>query len=186
LEAYVALLTKWQKAENLIAVGTLGEVWRRHVADSAELVALHPEPMKWVDLGSGAGFPGLVVAIAGAAGTAVHLLESNRRKSAFLRQAIRETEAPAIVHEGRIEATLANWTGRADRISTRALAPLAALLELAAPLMLAGTPASFHKGRDFLREVEEATQSWAFDLVKHDSRIGGGVILDISNLRRRH
>ena len=119
LAAYVALLRKWQRAENLIAPSTLPAIWRRHVADSAQLVALFPEARRWLDLGSGAGFPGLVVAILGAehADTAVHLVESNRKKCAFLRQAIRETGAPAIVHEGRIEerARILVGAGRADQ-----------------------------------------------------------------------
>ena len=187
LAAYVALVRKWQRAENLIAPSTLGEIWRRHVADSAQLAALFPETRAWLDLGSGAGFPGLVVAIIGAehGGTVVHLVESNRKKCAFLRAAIRATEAPAIVHEGRIESLLASWVEPVERISARALAPLAELLDLAAPLMEKGVPAAFHKGRDFVGEVEQATQSWGFDLVKHESRVGdGGAILEISHLSR--
>ena len=187
LAAYVALLKKWQRAENLIAPSTLPAIWRRHVADSAQLAALFPETRRWLDLGSGAGFPGLVVAILGAgqADMAVHLVESNRKKSAFLRAAIRETQAPAIVHEGRIDSVLQSWSEPVERISARALAPLGDLLGLAAPLMEQGIPAAFHKGQDFVREIAEATQSWAFDLVKHESRVGdGGAILDISHLRR--
>ncbi len=187
LTAYVTLLRKWQRAENLIAASTVPAVWRRHVADSAQLAALFPEARRWLDLGSGAGFPGLVVAILGAdhPGTAVHLVESNRRKCAFLRQAVRATGAPAIVHEGRIESVVAAWSEPIDRISARALAPLTDLLTLAAPLMEKGIPAAFHKGQDFVREISAATQSWGFDLVKHDSRVGdGGAILDISHLSR--
>ncbi len=187
LTAFVALLRRWQSAENLIAPSTLPEVWRRHVADSAQLAALFPEARRWLDLGSGAGFPGLVVAIlhADMDGTAVHLIESNGRKCAFLRQAIRTTGAPAIVHEGRIERLMAAWSEPVDRVSARALAPLKDLLALAAPVMERGVPAAFHKGQDFVREIAEATQSWGFDLVKHDSRVGdGGAILDISHLSR--
>ncbi len=189
LAAYVALLSKWQKAENLIAASTLPLIWRRHVADSAQLVALFPEVRRWLDLGSGGGFPGLVVAIllAEQSGAAVHLVESNRKKCAFLRQAIRATGAPAIVHEGRIESVIASWDQPVERISARALAPLTDLLALAAPLMERGVPAAFHKGQDFVREISEATQSWGFDLVKHNSRVGdGGAILDIGHLSRRH
>ena len=187
LAAFVALLAKWQRAENLIAPSTLPAVWRRHVADSAQLVALYPDTRRWLDLGSGAGFPGLVVAIlhADTDGARVHLVESNRKKCAFLRAAIRETQAPAIVHEGRIDSVIAGWSEPVERISARALAPLADLLTLAAPLMEQGVPAAFHKGQDFVREISEATQSWGFDLIRHDSRVGdGGAILDISNLRR--
>ncbi len=187
LGAYVALLRKWQRAENLIAPSTLPAIWRRHVADSAQLASLFPEARRWLDLGSGAGLPGVIVAVLGAArgDTVVHLVESNRKKCAFLRQAIRATGAPAIVHEGRIEELLASWSEPVDQISARALAPLAELLSLAAPLMERGVPAAFHKGQDFVREIAQATQSWGFDLVKHDSRVGdGGAILDISHLSR--
>jgi 16S rRNA (guanine527-N7)-methyltransferase len=180
----VDLLAKWQKAENLVAASTLPNLWRRHVADSAELVRLFPADRRWLDLGSGAGFPGLVVALVGGPGTAVHLVESNRRKCAFLRQAIRVTDAPAEVHEGRAEQVLQSLgPPEIDRVSARALAPLVDLLTIAAPVMTRGVPAAFHKGLDFRREVAEATQSWDFDLVEHQSRIGDGVILEISNLR---
>jgi 16S rRNA (guanine527-N7)-methyltransferase len=186
LTAFVELLRKWQRAENLIAAGTVPEIWRRHVADSAQLVAIFPQARRWLDLGSGGGFPGIVVAILLAEDTdaMVHLTESNRKKCAFLRAAIRATGAPAMVHEGRIEGIIAAWSEPVDRISARALAPLDALLALAAPLMEQGIPAAFHKGQDFVREITRATQSWGFDLVKHDSRVGdGGAILDISHLR---
>ncbi|CAN5360032.1 16S rRNA (guanine(527)-N(7))-methyltransferase RsmG [soil metagenome] len=186
LKTFVELLIKWQKAENLIASGTLPDVWRRHVADSADLVRLFPESARWLDLGSGAGFPGLVVAIAGKPGTRVHLVESNRRKCAFLRQAIRATGAPAEVHEGRAGEVLRSLSsGGIDRVSARAVAPLTDLLAMAAPVMTQSVSAAFHKGLDFRREVAEATQSWDFDLIEHQSRIGDGVILEISNLRRK-
>lgn len=183
LKTFAELLAKWQKAENLVAPSTLPDVWRRHIADSAELVRLFPETGHWLDLGSGAGFPGMVVALVGRPGTTVHLVESNRRKCAFLRQAIRLTGAPAVVHEGRVEQVLSAALPPVDRISARALASLATLLALSASLMTRGVPAAFHKGLDYRREVDEASQSWAFDLVQHPSRIGDGVILEISNLR---
>jgi 16S rRNA (guanine527-N7)-methyltransferase len=186
LGAFVALLRKWQPVENLVSAKTLPEVWRRHVADSGQLVGLFPAVRLWLDLGSGAGFPGLVVAIMGGSGTIVHLVESNRRKCAFLRQSIRETGAAAIVHEGRVEDVLSDWSGRVEMITARAVATLGSLFALAEPLMGKGVPAAFHKGEDFAREIAEATQSWEFDLVKHKSRIGnGGVILEISSLRRK-
>jgi 16S rRNA (guanine527-N7)-methyltransferase len=185
METFVALLRKWQSAENLISPKTLPEIWRRHVADSAELVPLFPDTRRWLDVGTGAGFPGLVVAIAGGTGTTVHLIESNSRKCAFLRAAIRETEAPAVVHEGRAEALLPSWSEPIDRVIGRAVAPLRRLLGLVEPLMGRGVPAAFHKGEDFRSEIDEATQSWNFDLVQHDSRVGEGVILEITNLGRK-
>lgn len=182
----VELVGRWQPTGNLVSNETLSSIWRRHVADSAQLVALFPETRHWLDIGSGAGFPGLVVAIVGGEGTHVDLVESNRRKCAFLRQAIRETRAPATVHEGRAPAILPRIAPGVARVTARAVARLARLLELGAPAMEAGTPAGFHKGRGFEREIAEATQSWEFDLVKHDSRIGGGgVILEVSHPRRK-
>lgn len=184
LEAFVALIRKWQPAENLISPNTLAAIWSRHVADSAELVPLFPDARRWLDLGTGAGFPGLVVALAGAPGTHVDLVESNRRKCAFLRQAIRTTDASATVHEGRAEALTADWSTAVDRISARAVAPLTVLLELSAPLMTEGVPAAFHKGADWRREVEDARRSWEFDLEAHETRTGSGVILAIASLRK--
>jgi 16S rRNA (guanine527-N7)-methyltransferase len=187
LKAFVALLEKWQPAENLISAKTLPEIWRRHVADSAQLFPMFPETRTWLDMGTGAGFPGMVVAILGVerAGTEVFLVESNRRKCAFLRQAIRETGAPAKVLEGRVEDVLPG-VARPERVIARAVAPLVRLLELAEPLMGQGVPAAFHKGLDFQAEIDAAAQSFAFDLVRHDSKLGeGGVILEISALRRK-
>lgn len=185
LAIFVALLRKWQPVENLVSPKTLPEIWTRHVADSAELVRLFPDSHHWLDLGSGAGFPGLVVALAGPPGAHVHLVESNVRKCAFLRTVIHATAAPATVHEGRAEAVIAALNEPVDRISARALAPLGQLLTLAEPLMAQGIPAAFHKGADFRREVAEASQSFAFDLLEHPSRVGEGVILEITNLRRK-
>jgi 16S rRNA (guanine527-N7)-methyltransferase len=192
LERFVEILRKWQVADNLIAPGTVGGIWRRHVQDSAQAVQLFPEARRWLDLGSGAGFPGLVIAILGSEtpGTHVHLVESNKRKCAFLRTVIRETSIPATMHEGRVEAVLRDWQQPIDRVSARALAPLALLLALAEPVMSVergqGAPAAFHKGRDYKRELAEASQTFAFDLVEHESRVGeGGVILEIARLRRQ-
>jgi len=185
LEAFVALLHRWQGSDNLVAARDRARIWTRHVADSAELVRLMPSTRRWLDMGSGAGFPGVVVAIL--SGATVDLVESNRRKCAFLRQAIRDTGAPAVVHHGRAEDLLSGWQRPVDRISARALAPLTRLFAIGEPLMAAGTPAAFHKGRECAREIDEAAQFWDFDLVQHESRIsGGGVILEVSRLRRRH
>ena len=189
LQAYVALLRKWQKADNLVAPGTLAAIWRRHVADSAQLLHFFPESRVWLDLGSGAGLPGMVVAclLAETEGR-VHLVESNQRKCAFLREATRVTGASAEIHCGRIESVLARWTLPVEMISARALAPLPRLLALAAPVLSReGAAAAFHKGRDFEREINEASKSWSFDLVKHNSLVGeSGVILEIRHLRRKH
>jgi len=185
LTAFVALVEKWQGATNLIAPGTLPDIWRRHIADSAQLVPLFSDARVWLDLGSGAGFPGLVVAIIAAEqGGHVHLVESDTRKAAFLRQAVRSTAAPATVHQGRIEAVLADWRTDIDLVTARALAPLPRLLDLVAPVVPLGVHAAFLKGREYRREIAEASKSWEFDLVKHKSRIeDDAVILDITHLK---
>lgn len=187
LKAFVALLEKWQPAENLISAKTLPEIWRRHVADNAQLFPMFPETRTWLDMGTGAGFPGMVLAILGVErpGTEVFLVESNRRKCAFLRQAIRETGAKAAVLEGRAEDVLPGLARPVDRVVARAVAPLARLFELAEPLLGQGVPAAFHKGQDFEAEIDAASQTFAFDLVRHDSLIGEGVILEITALRRK-
>ncbi len=186
LEIFAALLRRWQRAMPLVAERDLPDLYRRHFADCAQVVTLFPKTRSWVDIGSGAGLPGLVVAMVAEEGTHVDLIESNGRKCAFLREVIRETGAPATVHEGRAEELLEGWQTPVEVVLGRAVAPLADLLRLAAPLMCEGVRAAFHKGRDWEREIAEATLSWRFDLVKHDSRIGGGgVILEICNLRAK-
>lgn len=185
LKAFVALLRKWQPAENLISPKTLAELWRRHIADSLQLLRFFPDDRRWLDLGSGGGFPGMVLAICLAPGSLVHLVESNRRKCAFLRAAIRETGAAARVHEGRIEDVLAHWTEPVDRVTARGVAPLVELLGLAEPVMAAGVPAAFMKGHEAEREIAEARRRWRFTVARHESIVGeGGVVLDIEGLQR--
>ncbi len=114
LDVLVDELWRWQTIKNLVGPGTLAEVWTRHIADSLQLLAIEPQARRWVDLGSGAGFPGLVLAIALAerAGAHVHLVESNARKCAFLRDVARLAGAPATIHEARIEAVAPGSPGR--------------------------------------------------------------------------
>lgn len=172
LAIYVALLEKWQKSQNLVSPATLPQAWRRHVADGAQVHALKPNFRRWVDLGSGAGFPGLVTAIllAETPGAAVHLVESNQGKVAFLRTVARETGAPAIVHAARIESFSKDFAEEVDGVSARALASFATLLGWSAPLLARGAVAVFHKGQDFGAELAEATLSWAVDLIEHQSK----------------
>lgn len=173
LEIYIDLLTRWQPRINLVSANTLADVWVRHVADSAQIPTLLPDAKRWMDLGSGAGFPGMVIAIllAETAGTAVHLVESDQRKAAFLRTVSRETGVPAIVHNERIESLIPSWTEPIDAVSARALAPFNVLCGHAAPLIARGAVAVFHKGRDFSRELEEANRTWTIDLVETSSKI---------------
>ncbi|MTI43979.1 16S rRNA (guanine(527)-N(7))-methyltransferase RsmG [Roseibium hamelinense] len=174
LQIYVDLVLKWQPAQNLIAPSTIPDIWRRHVVDSMQTVSILPDARVWVDIGSGGGFPGIVTAIllAETVGAKVHLIESNQRKAAFLRTALRETGAPGAVHPGRIESVSKELSNeQVDAVSARALAGLTSLLQLASPFTMRGAKAVFHKGQDFQREVNEASHAWSFDLVEKKSII---------------
>ncbi|HEV2605417.1 MAG TPA: 16S rRNA (guanine(527)-N(7))-methyltransferase RsmG [Microvirga sp.] len=157
-------LGRWQAIKNLVGPATLQEVWSRHIADSLQLLTLVPDAKLWLDLGSGAGFPGLVLAIAGAdRGLAVHLVESNDRKCAFLRHVARLTGAPATVHARRLEEVVPDFAGRSDVVSARALAALDQLLAWTEPLLTTGTTGLFPKGRDVAAELTQARKSWTFE-----------------------
>lgn len=171
LEGLVALLRRWQRIKNLVAPSTLDHVWQRHILDSLQLTALTPAASRWVDLGSGAGFPGLVVAaaIAGRDGATVHLVEANGRKAAFLRTAALELGLPVTVHAARIEDASRALTEPFDVVTARALAPLPRLLPLILPFAALGARALLHKGADFAAEVAEARTEFGFDLVEHQS-----------------
>lgn len=170
LERYAALLEKWNRAINLVARGTLTDLWRRHMLDSAQLWPLLPfpqgRPCRVLDLGSGAGFPGLVLAILGAAegGIDVHLVEADEKKAAFLREAARIVETPVTLHVERIE-NLAPFA--VDAVTARACAPLPRLLGYAAPFLRqhqAGAPPPvglFLKGRNVDGELTEARKKWS-------------------------
>ncbi len=150
LATYVERLQAWQRIKNLVAPSTLDKVWTRHIADSAQLLDLAPAARHWVDLGTGAGLPGLVIAIllTGREGARVDLVESNARKCAFLREVVRETRAPAIVHAGRIEAVLPGLEGRPDVVTSRALAPLAVLVDMSRTLLDCGATGLFLTGEN--------------------------------------
>lgn len=188
LQRFATLFEKWAKSINLVAPSTRRDVVRRHLGDSLELSRLAPGDRKWIDLGTGGGFPGLVTAIvlAEAGHGWVDLVESNNRKAAFLRAAILETDARAAVHPIRIEAATEVLKGH-DAVSARALAGLDELLELASPWLIEGrAEAWFHKGRDYRREVEQTHGRWRFDLLEHRSGIApDSVILQIRNLERQ-
>jgi 16S rRNA (guanine527-N7)-methyltransferase len=188
LEHFAALFSKWARTINLVAPSTLHEVWQRHIADSAQIFQLSPGPFKWMDLGSGGGFPGIVTAIflAELDDGWVNLIESNQKKAAFLRVALSETGARGSVHPLRIEQASTQLPD-CDCISARALAELDRLLSYSSD-WLADKPARgfFHKGRDYRREVSEARSRWDFDLLEHRSVVEqDSVILEISNLRRK-
>lgn len=188
LRHFAELFQKWAKAINLVAPSTLDDLWHRHISDSSQIFQICPKPITWIDLGSGGGFPGVITAIflAELQGGWVHLVESNRKKAAFLRTALRETSARGSVHAIRIEDAQAK-VGECDAISARALADLDALIGYSAPWMLGkeNCRGFFHKGRDYRREIDKAHGRWEFDLVEHMSAVEQeSAILEISNLRR--
>jgi 16S rRNA (guanine527-N7)-methyltransferase len=172
LKLYESLLIRWQKAVNLVAPGTIPQLWQRHFADSAQVLALAPTAKTWVDMGSGGGFPALVIAImlANQRECQVHLIESNARKCAFLSEVARQTGAPARVHNARIADVAASGTiPFADAVTARALAPLDTLLDLALPFLGNASVALFLKGREAGVEVADARKRWVFDLKTHPS-----------------
>lgn len=149
LALFEAMLRRWQPVINLIGDATLDAIWIRHFADSIQISDAAPDARRWLDLGSGAGFPGLVTAIryADDPGASVHLIESDQRKCAFLRGVSRETGARAIVHCARIEAFLPTFDAPVDAISARALAPLPVLLAHAGKLIENGAIGVFSEGQ---------------------------------------
>ena len=172
LTRYAELLAHWQTRANLVAASTLPVLWSRHFADSAQLCGLAPEARLWLDLGSGAGFPGLVVAIlqTGRPDFHMHLVESNRKKCAFLAEVARETKAPVDIHPMRIEDLAESAQSlRPDVVSARALAPLPRLLELARPFFGPETRGLFLKGRETHAEIEAARADWNFAFRLHPS-----------------
>ncbi|CAH0219515.1 16S rRNA (guanine(527)-N(7))-methyltransferase RsmG [Agrobacterium fabrum] len=186
LEHFVELFKKWNNTTNLVAPSTLTELWSRHVADSAQIFQLSPQPKKWIDLGSGGGFPGVITAIflAELGDGWVDLVESNNKKAAFLRIALKETGARGAVHPVRIE-TASEIITTCDAVSARALADLDLLFEYIRPWAQNNTKlkAYFNKGRDYDSEVQKAHGRWQFDLIKHRSAIeADSVVLEISNL----
>ncbi len=188
LQAYVDLLLQWQARTNLVAPSTLGQLWTRHIADSLQLLPLAPGARRWADLGSGGGFPGVVLAcaLAETAGATVHLIERNSRKSAFLREAIRLTESPGVVHLADIGNNVDRMTGPVDCITARALAPLHQLIGLAEPWVQQGAKALFPKGQDVEAELTEATKCWNIAPKLHPSRTGGrGWIVELDQVERR-
>lgn len=171
LAALETVLRRWAPRINLVARATLDDLWARHIADSAQLVDLAPpRPGLWLDLGSGAGFPGLVVAAIlaeRAPDCRVVLIESDARKCAFLHAAAREMGVTVAIETARIEAAFPH---RADVVSARALAPLDALLGLAAPFCRPGTVLLFPKGRTVETELTKARQHWHIEARLHASR----------------
>jgi 16S rRNA (guanine527-N7)-methyltransferase len=162
LDRFVELFLRWQGAVQLVAPSTLPRLWTRHIADSLQLLDLAPDAKVWADLGSGGGFPGVVLAIAlkETPGAKVHLIESDQRKAAFLREAVRAFELPAMIHVKRIEEVPAAALPGLDAVTARALAPMPELLELTAPFLQNGAKGLFMKGANVENELTAATKSW--------------------------
>jgi 16S rRNA (guanine527-N7)-methyltransferase len=182
LDAYAGLLRRWSGRINLVAASTLADLWRRHFLDSAQLFPLIPPGAhSLIDLGSGAGFPGLVLAVMGAPG--VELVESDARKCAFLREAARVAAAPVTIRNSRIEAVP---TREAAVVTARGCAPLDQLLVLSQRFIGHDTVCLFPKGEQAGQEIAVAQQAWEFDVASHQSRTDRrGAILCLSRVRRR-
>ena len=188
LDRYVDLLLQWQAKTNLVAPSTLPTLWTRHIADSLQLLGLAPAAKVWIDLGSGGGFPGVVLActLAETPGTMVHLVERNARKAAFLREALRVTGVRGMVHLAEIRDTGDRITGPVDCVTARAVAPLSQLIGFVEPLVRKGAKAVFLKGQDVEAELTEATKYWKITPHLHSSRTGGGGwIVELDQIERR-
>ena len=155
-------LARWQAAKNLVSSATLADVWTRHIADSLQLYGLAPEARTWLDLGSGGGFPGLVIGICLAERREgqIHLVESNARKCAFLRHAARLTASPVTVHNARIEDVIDSFAGKVDVVCARALAPLPQLLDWCKELLRTGAIGLFPKGQHLDAELTDSSKYW--------------------------
>jgi 16S rRNA (guanine527-N7)-methyltransferase len=161
LERFRALLAEWNEKMNLVGPATLEAFWNRHAWDSAQLLRLTPEALRWADLGAGAGLPGLVLAILGKGrpGFHVDLVESMAKRCRFLSEVVGELDLPATVRHERAE----NLQLAVDIVTARACAPLARLLGYARPYLRAGALGLFLKGQDVAAELEEASRCWDLD-----------------------
>ncbi|MEJ0092350.1 MAG: 16S rRNA (guanine(527)-N(7))-methyltransferase RsmG [Methylocella sp.] len=159
LSIYEGLLKKWQRVINLVGEGSLEEVWIRHFADSLQVSDAVPQARCWLDLGSGGGFPGIVTAIryADNPNARVHLIESDQRKCAFLREVSRETGAPTVIHCARIETVVPTLDAAIEAVSARALAPLDALLGYAHKFIENGAVGVFSKGQQAEAELTDSS-----------------------------
>ncbi len=188
LEAFEREFLRWSAKINLIASSTAADLWNRHILDSAGILKLVPaDARRFVDLGSGGGFPGVVLAILlkDRPGTQMTLIESNAKKAAFLRTALGVAHAKGVVEVARVEQSKAR-AAQFDVVTARALAPLPMLLELSEPWLCSGAVGLFHKGRDYEREVKDARDAWTLDLVKHPGTADAeSVVLEIRHLARK-
>ena len=187
LDRLVEVLLPVAAHTNLIARSTIPTIWTRHIADSLQLLPLAPNAKCWIDIGSGAGFPGVVIAcaLAGQTDIAVHLVESIGKKAAFLREAVQELQVPAVVHAVRIEDFGKNLHLNPDIVTARALAPLDELMTLSYPLLRTGALGLFPKGQDVELVLTRASKSWtiAASLVPSKTNPAGRIVV-VKRLRR--
>jgi 16S rRNA (guanine527-N7)-methyltransferase len=176
MRAFLALLTEWNGRMNLVGPSAVGEFWTRHALDSAQLRVLAPEALVWADLGAGAGFPGVVLAILakGEPGAHVHLVESMAKRCRFLQAAVDALSLPATVHHIRAE----DLKLKVDVVTARACAPMVKLLGYAWPYLRQGAAGLFLKGQDVASELEEAAKYWKIeaDLVPSISYSEGRIV----------
>ena len=172
LDKFVTVFLLWQSKLNLVASSTLHELWTRHIANSLQLLPLAVEARVWVDFGSGGGFPGVPIAcaLAGQPGVKVHLIESNGKKAAFLREAVRVTGVPAVIHEERAEKYGESCAEAVHVVTARALAPLKILCDQAFPLISQGAIGLFLKGQDVDAELTDAAKYWRLEASKVPSK----------------
>jgi 16S rRNA (guanine527-N7)-methyltransferase len=184
LHQYRAMLEDWNSRMNLVGPSALDGFWLRHAWDSAQLLSVAGDKLRWADLGAGAGFPGLVLAILlkGRPGAEVHLVESLAKRCRFLDAAANGLGLPAIVHNGRAEHTP---IAEIQVVTARACAPMIKLLEFAHPLLKSGAVGLFLKGKDAPTEILDARRLWRFDAELLESRSGGrGHIVKVERLFR--
>jgi 16S rRNA (guanine527-N7)-methyltransferase len=188
LKIIVAQLQKWQIRINLVSPHTMGVVWHRHIRDSLQLYAISPDAQRWLDIGSGGGFPGLVLAALLAEKPNGHmtLIESNAKKCAFLRETARLAKLPVVVINKRIETALPELADTYDAMTARALASLTDLLEFSKPLLDKNTLCLFPKGQDVDDEIAHATKSWnfAYDLIDSETDDAAKIMIVKSATRR--
>jgi 16S rRNA (guanine527-N7)-methyltransferase len=161
LEIFLGMLADWNQRMNLVGPSALGEFWRRHALDSAQLLALAPEAVTWADIGAGAGFPGVVLAILlkGRAGACVHLIESIGKRCRFLEAVVAALDLPARVVNARAESL----SLKVQIVTARACAPMVRLLGYVWPYFRKGASGLFLKGQDVEVELEDATRYWKFE-----------------------
>lgn len=184
IELFTDLLLHWQQRINLISPASIPDIWSRHILDSLQVLPLFPADLQaFADIGSGSGCPGLPLGIA--SGAYVHLYESNGKKVAFLREALRHCQQPGTVHHLRLEEVAKHPLPNVQAVTARALAPMEVLLGWAEPFLSQGARGVFHKGQDVDAELTQATKCWRIQFRKHQSLTDSrAVILEVEEVAR--